>query len=207
MPVIHFSVISALLIIFSVVLSAFFYKKQNRSPIHGIGGKVSLPKSFWLSYTLVNWFLLPFAFIFSGEVSFAYQVIFTVHLLSWWVRAPIEYFMLYRFHNWSPRHGIRHDQFHLLLLLFLITFFQEELLEPIEVFDFIAFSQVIVIIIATLFETFFAFSFLKQRGAQPESTTIYFASDDPKYRTNNNITLCLLIFLYAHWVIITFMSC
>ena len=51
-----------LLVAAGVTAAVFaFARKQNRG--ERVGGPISLPKTLWLNYTLVSWFVLPGALL------------------------------------------------------------------------------------------------------------------------------------------------
>jgi hypothetical protein len=194
-------------------LAIFFHTKQN-SRDAWTGGPISWPKSLWLSYTITTWFFCPILFLTAPQLSPALLLVFAFHLLSWWIRGPLELVMIYRWLNWSPRYGISHDLFHIAVTSFLLArslapplaetasesgFTQVSMqLGQSAPLEMIATAFAIMIILTTAAEICFAFLFLKIRTAQEQSENVYFASDDPKWRFVNGATLAAVIAAYGH---------
>ncbi len=196
-----------ILILWPILVSLFaltYQKKQNGTkPL--TGGPISRPKSFWLAYTISTWFFLPLFFYFSPNTLAELKYVLLFHLISWWLRGPIELFMIYRFFNWTPKYGISHDAFHIIGLLF---FLKKVAIHPVnlDAHNFIVWLFLIVTVIATVAEILFAYLFLKARSLEEEQDNIYFASDDPKWIFINRVTLTVVIFVMSHLLIQAFMS-
>lgn len=207
-----FNIIIALWPLVVSGMAVFFYRKQN-SRQAWTGGPISWPKSFWLAYTTTTWFFLPFVFIFHPDFPAPLIYFFVAHLLSWWIRGPLELVMIYKWLNWTPRYGISHDLFHILLCGSLLTFALKDLNlsngAPLTVLALIFAGM---IIFATCAEILFAFLFLKARSTQEEQENIYFASDDPKWIFINRVTLTVVIIVMIHlllqsgWIIKNIMA-
>jgi hypothetical protein len=195
-------ILKILIIVWPLLVSslAFFYKKKQNGPNPMTGGPISIPKSFWLAYTISTWFFLPILFITNSELIIPLKIILGFHLSSWWLRGPIELFMIYKYFNWTPKYGISHDLFHLLGLIGLMFFYKAELTE-LNSINLIVFSFLYVTVFATLAEILFAFLFLKARSVAEEEDNIYFASDDPKWIFINRVTLITVCAVMAHLVL------
>ena len=180
-----------------VSLFAFFYKKKQNGPNPMTGGPISTPKAFWLAYTVTTWFFFPFLFILSPEVIAPLKMIIGFHLLSWWLRGPLELVMIYKWFNWTPKYGISHDLFHLIGLSALWIYFYENFLS-LSGLNLIAHAFIIVTIFATVAEISFAYLFLKVRSIEEEKDNIYFASDDPKWIFINRLTLTVVLAVMSH---------
>lgn len=182
----------ALFTLFPITLLLLgFYFKQRQNSKNEVGGAISLPKSFWLCYTIGSWFFLPIIFLFLN-VDQGIKYVFIFHLLSWWLRGPLELVMIYKWFNWSPRYGITHDLFHLIGVSVLFYYFW-----PIEVTrpTYLAIFYIFGIIISTVFETLFAIMFFRIRGE--EKKKIYFASDEPEWKFVNNVTIMANIICFG----------
>lgn len=182
-----------------IVVGQMFKKLQNQKEL--VGGEISTPKSLWLSYTVITWFLAPLLFLLL-PVHPNLMFILVIHLISFWIRGLVELAMIYKWFNWSPRYGITHSGFHAFMLMGLSTF-----AFPLELT--IANTVTIVflgtVIVTTLFETLFAVLFFKVRSLDTGIDThkIYFASDDEKWRKVNKATeLALFLGFLGYGLII-----
>lgn len=178
------------------LLAFFFHKKQN-STRPWTGGPISVPKSMWLAYTVSCWFLLPLVFFAGGFIGDELRVFYVFHLLSWWIRGPLELVMIYKWFNWTPRYGIAHDLFHVLGCGALLAW---ALRGGDPQSHLVAWVFAGVTIFSTLAEALFAFLFLRARSQQEEKENIYFASDDPKWIFINRVTASVVIPVYIHLV-------
>src|ERR1700722_2017584 len=105
------------ILLMEIIFAAAFYLRQNKfAKERAVGGPISIPKSLWLSGAIFFWFFYPLIYALDPSVSLAWKLVLGFHLLSWWIRGPLEVFMIYRWFNWSPRYGIRHDLSHILAL-------------------------------------------------------------------------------------------
>lgn len=171
---------------------------QNKKAF--IGGDISTAKSFWLSYTIITWFLAPFIF-FSIELHPNLKFILVLHLISFWIRGIVELFMIYKFFNWSPRYGITHSGFHGLMVAGLMTFAFPMDLTHSNIVTVIFLSTVVV---TATFETAFATLFFKVRSLDtgPNTHKIYFANDEDKWRKINKLTELALFLGFLGYALI-----
>ncbi len=183
-----------------VSVFAILYKKKQNGPHPMTGGPISTPKAFWLAYTVTTWFFFPFLFLLNPEIVSPLKVMIGFHLLSWWLRGPLELVMIYKWFNWTPKYGISHDLFHLLGLSSLWIYFYQEILSSSGL-NLLAHAFVLVTIFATIAEISFAYLFLIIRSEQEEKENIYFASDDPKWIFINRLTLTVVIGVMSHLII------
>ncbi len=198
----HFT--EVLIILWPVFVSGLaivFHRKQN-SKKGWTGGPISWPKSFWLSYTVLVWFFLPLVFLFHPEFPKILIWPLVFHLLSWWVRGPLELVMIYRWFNWTPVYGISHDLFHVLGVT-IISYYSGifSLNESSGEFGILASVFVGIILFSTLAEMLFAFLFLNARTRVEVEENIYFASDDPKWKRINRITLTVVVIVMFHLIL------
>lgn len=184
-----------------VAIQALFYRKKQNGLNPWTGGPISWPKAFWLAYTIDTWFLLPFLFLFHPELSHELKYIIIFHLLSWWIRGILELVMIYKWFNWTPRYGILHDSFHWLGILSLLILFRYQLFGSLfGSINFITLLYLFMLLITTIAEIYFAYSFMKLRTEQELKSNIYFASDDPKWIYINRVTLTIVVFVYLHLI-------
>jgi len=186
-----------------LVLGAAFRARQNKGDI--VGGDISWPKSLWLSYTVVTWFVLPLLLLAYSRLTLGTPlpttllIAFVGHLASWWIRGPLELFMIYKWFNWSPRYGIAHDLGHTAFLVLIIAaaFLNSEIslwfATPLAA---IAALFIFVTVFMTLSETLFAFLFLQERAKGED--LLYFASDEPRWQMINRITTTVVLIAYGH---------
>jgi len=187
-----FLILIVLAPILALGAGCFFWRRQNVGQT--VGGAISFPKALWLSYTVTAWFFLPFVFLPHPELTREPRLLLALHLLSWWIRGPLELLMIYRWFNWSPRYGIAHDILHAAMLATGLVLFKHALfLHPVNQ---LAALFLTVTLLATLAETFFAWLFLSIRGH--EDHKVYFANNDPKWRINNRVTAMMVVIVYGH---------
>jgi hypothetical protein len=188
-----------LILAFTLSFARTFYYKQNVKK--ALGGPVSVPKALWLGYATGSWFLIPFLFVFVPELNSILKILLIVHLVSWWVRGPLELVMIYKWLNWTPVYGITHDAVHNLVLAGIFIWGFQEVLPAITPglnLNFLAFVYLVVTFISIIFEIAFAYLFRKTRVFEENADLIYFASTDPRYLFINRLTLGVVIFVYAH---------
>jgi hypothetical protein len=180
------------LLVFQLLASFWFYRKQNRGEI--VGGDISIPKALWLYHAIFSWYFVPLIYLYQSELDTNLAVILGVHAFIWWLRAPIELAMIFKTYNWTPRYGITHDVLHGTCLL-LATLFTTRLW-PSTTLNWMAYSYLIVTFFMLCFETSFAALFLTVRGDKDHK--IYYASDDPKWRFINWLTTIGVTIGLAH---------
>ena len=176
-----------------VLVALYFRKKQNTE--NEVGGQISLPKSLWLAYTIGTWFFLPIIFLF-WPIDTGMKYVYIFHLVSFWIRGPLELVMIYKWFNWSPKYGIAHDLFHFVGLIILF-----KTLWPLEISRVTLMSMVFMysLIISVGFEIIFACWFYKIRGE--EKHKIYFASNDPEWKYVNMLTYFAVFICYGLLVV------
>ena len=173
-----------------MLICAFFFRKKQNSP-GAVGGDISIPKSMWLFYTIITWFIFPIIFLI-WQIDAGMKYVYIFHLASFWTRGLLELVMIYKWFNWSPRYGISHDFFHLVGLIVLFKIFW-----PLEISRPTLVSMIFIysLIISLIFEIIFAFWFLKIRGLK--NHLIYFASNAPQWRNVNRLTAVAVIIGYV----------
>jgi hypothetical protein len=177
-------------------VSAFVYRfarKQNRG--ERVGGPISLPKSLWLNYTLLSWFVIPAALLRREGLSPGNRAALQAHLLSFTARGAAEMWMLYRTHSWRCAYGVGHDAIDLAMLSVMMRSSREESREGVNGIarrhlDSIRATLVAEMVFATLFNSTVAGQTQGQDG-------IYFASDEPHFRLINNLTATVDVLAYA----------
>lgn len=179
-------------------ISLFFNKKQNSGKM--VGGNISLPKSFWLSFTIGTWFFLPFTF-YGMDVESGIMNVIHFHLLSFWTRGVLELFMIYKWFNWSPRYGISHDLFHLIGLITIVYLYWPDQITRATLLV-LFFSG--LLIVSTIFETVFAILFFRIRGE--EKHKIYFADDSQEWKFVNSLTTIANYICYGYLFFLGFLT-
>ncbi len=197
---------ATIIVLGNLFFSIRFRHLQNRNTASGkwVGGEISWPKAFWLGYTLANWFLLPWIFVFNPELSAPLRWVILGHLASWWIRGILELFMIYRWYNWTPIYGISHDLIHNFALIGGISWAMTQdptaLANP-ESLGFWAWLYLFVTTFALMGEILFAALFFTTRGKGEGAEKIYFASDSPEYRLINGFTRAVCTVVYVHMAI------
>ena len=170
-----------------------FARKQNRG--ERVGGSISLPKSLWLNYTLLSWFVIPAALLRREGLSPGNRAALRAHLLSFTARGGVEMWMLYRTHSWRCAYGVGHDAVDLAMLSVMMHRSLDEDREGVNGIarrhlDSIRATLVAEMVFATLFNSTVAGKTQGQDG-------IYFASDEPHFRLINNLTATVDVLAYA----------
>jgi len=165
-----------------VLVSAVFYWRQNYKG--QIGGAISLAKMLWLDYAIVAWFVVPALLIRS--TTGAWQRLFTIHLVNFGARAVIELILLYVFVKWSPIYGIAHDLFSIALITFLAP-------NDASILSHYAWTLRIGLAFEIVFAALFHRLTSKERA-------IYFASNDPRFRFINVLTMIVDTVAYGDLV-------
>ena len=182
--------------------ATYFHMRQNNGA--WAGGPISWPKALWLTYAITSWYLVPLAHLASPDLSPEVSILLKAHLWSWWIRAPIELIMIYRFYNWTPKYGITHDALHIIMLVALAIFSLPSLGSEVgraqlSRADSWALLWLGLTLVLLCFEITFAYLFLKIRGALDHK--VYYASDDPIWRFINRLTWVAVSFGYFHLII------
>jgi hypothetical protein len=184
-----------------ITIQAYFYRKKQSGSNPFTGGQISIPKAFWLSYTVWTWFLLPIIFVFHPLLSSGNKIILYCHLASWWIRGILELVMIYKWFNWSPRYGISHDVFHLSMISVLLYLFRYEVLFSVTgPINFFALYYILMLFVSTSSEILFAKLFLEYRSENEVKDNIYFASDEEKWKKINRITLTVVVIVFIHLI-------
>jgi hypothetical protein len=170
-----------------------FARKQNRG--ERVGGPISLPKSLWLNYTLLSWFVIPAALLRQEGLSPENRAVLRAHLLSFTARGGAEMWMLYRTHSWRCAYGVGHDAIDLAMLTVMMHRSRDENREGVNGvarrhLDSIRATLVAEMVFASLFNSTVAGKTQGQDG-------IYFASDEPHFRLINNLTATVDVLAYA----------
>lgn len=170
-----------------------FARKQNRG--ERMGGPISLPKSLWLNYTLLSWFVIPATLLRREGLSPGTRAALRAHLLSFTARGTAEMWMLYRTHSWRCAYGVGHDAIDLAMLSFMMRPGRKGSRDGVDGIarrhlDSIRATLVAEMIFATLFNRTVAGKTQGQDG-------IYFASDEPHFRLINNLTAAVDVVAYA----------
>jgi hypothetical protein len=170
-----------------------FARKQNRG--ERVGGPISLPKSLWLNYTLLSWFVIPAALLRREGLSPGNRAALRAHLLSFTARGAAEMWMLYRTHSWRCAYGVGHDAVDLAMLSVMMRRRRVQGGEGINGvarrhLDSIRGTLVAEMVFASLFNSTVAGKTQGQDG-------IYFASEEPHFRLINNLTAAVDVVAYA----------
>ena len=169
-----------------------FARKQNRG--ERMGGPISLPKSLWLNYTLLSWFVIPAALLRREGLSPQNRAVLQAHLLSFTTRGAAEMWLLYRTHSWRCAYGVGHDAIDLAMLSVMMRSGDGSRAGVDGIarrhLDSIRATLVAEMVFATLFNSTVA-------GKTQGEDGIYFASDEPHFRLINNLTATVDVLAYA----------
>jgi len=176
---------SAALCAVAVALFAF---GQNRGGT--MGGRISLPKRVWLTFTIWTWLFEGAVLACDPGLPRGFRVVVGVHAASMWLRGLVELVMLYRFRNWRPRHGIAHDACCIVTVLALAFVFRGELTGALG-----AWGPVFVgmLVVALAVELTYAALFVKAvEGRTTGDDPTWFAADgEARFARINRLTAVL----------------
>ncbi|HEU0298526.1 MAG TPA: hypothetical protein VFR37_03710 [Longimicrobium sp.] len=159
-----------------------FARKQNRG--ERVGGPMSMPKTLWLNYTLVSWFVIPAVLLRRQGLSPGSRAALTAHLLSFTTRGAVEMWMLYRTHSWRCAYGVGHDLFDFALITALLRRSPRG-----GGVDAVARRHLDDLRAALVAEMVFASLFHRAVAGKTQGQDgIYFASDEPHFRLINLLT-------------------
>lgn len=83
-----------------------FYRKQRAG---ALGGAMSKPKAYWLSFAIWFWFLVCPAAALDDVLALPVRMALGAFGISMWLRGAAEMVMLYVTKNWRPPLGVGHD--------------------------------------------------------------------------------------------------
>ena len=179
----------AILWSFGVTLATLtFGRIQNQG--HLIGGEISLAKTLWLNLTILTFLVLPALWWRDGRIDPTMRSIFGVIFASFAVRAGVELPILYLTDWWRCSYGIAHDLGTAMVItaLFIRARYRQAQVTRDSAWLFGLVAALLVV------EAGFAEAFCSV--ADPGSG-IYFASDDPTFRTINRATWAAVIGGYS----------
>lgn len=174
-----------------------FARKQNRG--ERVGGPISLPKTLWLNYTLISWFVLPGALLRRDDLSPGARAALQAHLMSFVARGSAEMWLLYRTHSWRVAYGVGHDALDLALITAALRGGRGKGGKA----DGIARRHLDAIRATLLFEMAFASLFHLAIGGRTKGEDgIYFASNEPRFRRINALTAAVDVAAYARMMLV-----
>ena len=97
--------------------AAVFYFRQNRRA--AAGGKIAIPKLFWLAYAILYWYVLPVLIMRDYRAHLEIRRLYAIFFANMALRGLIELPMIYRWRNWHPYYGAAHDAFSIVLIALL----------------------------------------------------------------------------------------
>ena len=161
-----------------------FARKQNGGG--RVGGPISLPKTLWLNYTLLSWFVIPAALLRRQGLSPGTRAALRAHLLSFGIRGTAEMWMLYRTHSWRVAYGVGHDLLDLVMVSALLPRGRHRRGGRANAvarrhLDDVRWTLVAEMVFASLFHS-------AVEGRTQGQDGIYFASDEPHFRRINLLT-------------------
>lgn len=170
------------------VAVAVFAGAQNRGG--KMGGRISLPKRVWLTFTIWTWLFECAVLAFDAGLPRGFRVLVGVHAGSMWLRGLVELVMLYRFKNWRPPHGIAHDAVCIVTTLALATVFRGELMGALGAWG-PAFVGMLVFALAV--ELAYAALFLKavEGRTTGDEPTWFAAEGEARFARINRLTAAL----------------
>ncbi|HZG43122.1 MAG TPA: hypothetical protein VEY93_09180 [Longimicrobium sp.] len=186
-----------LLVAAGVTAAVFaFARKQNRG--ERVGGPISLPKTLWLNYTLISWFVLPGALLRRDDLSPGARAALQAHLMSFVARGSAEMWLLYRTHAWRVAYGVGHDALDLALITVALRRGGRG-----GAADGVARRHLDAIRATLLFEMAFASLFHLAIGGKTKGEDgIYFASNEPQFRRINALTAAVDVAAYARMMLV-----
>ena len=181
-----------ILLLVLAVVGFYFYRGQN---VAGhVGGAISVPKIFWLSYAISIFVVLPGFFWRDMRLDPALRFIFGCQFLNWIVRGLAELWLMYGLHAWIPPYGIYHGVFTLALLLYLRSRFSKVLATATTAVDHNARRFLFFSMLSSVCEICFAWMFY--RAVHYDTATTWFASGTAAFIRINRITTVVDVFAY-----------
>lgn len=184
---------SGLMLVLSVLAlgALVFYASQNASG--RIGGEIAPQKMLWLLYAIVLWGVLPLAIVLDRRADALLRKAYAVLLLLMLPRLPVELWMLYVTHNWSPWYGIAHDVACFLpLAAFVALCWQSQSWRAAP--NGWLFTHLVVTAAAFAPEIYFAHFMLRHFNTAGEAA-IYFVPNDPRYAEVLWVTTAVVVSL------------
>lgn len=105
------------LVVCAALLLAFGLLFRRRQQHGTLGGAISGPKAFWLSFAIFLWFVACPVLGLDPALPATLRAPFLAVGVSMWIRGVVEMVMLYGLKNWKPPYGIGHDVFTIVLML------------------------------------------------------------------------------------------
>lgn len=186
-----------LLIIFFIGLFTWYYFYQKRNP--RLGGRISIPKAYWLGFAMFVYFVLPLWAYYALEAPKEIKLILVVMIVLAYCRMVVQGILMYIFKNWIPLHGIAFNVIFILSMIFVIAY--TAFYHPAFLLDYISLILVgiLFILIATL-DSYYGARFFKEVGnATTGNAPIWYVYDQKVFSSLNRITwignITLTIFL------------
>lgn len=183
---------AVILLVAAAALLAFgltFYRRQAEG---GLGGRISLPKTYWLCFAVFFWFALCPAVALDVHFPPLVRLVATSMAISMWLRGTLEMVMLYRWKNWRPPYGVGHDILCIVLIAGCVICERESLLLLLEKPTPLAIAGlgfIVALVASLLVEIHHAASFhAAVAGRTTGDNGVWFADEDARFVRINRVT-------------------
>jgi len=177
-----------------------FYWLQNH--YRPVGGEISWPKLFWLSYAILLWFVLPILVAADPRLAPQWRRPFFFLFVLMLARGLAELWMLYVSLNWSPWYGIGHD----LLCASVLVACAVRLwtaTPPGGRLEQLVLLHMGVTALMFVPEIYFAWYMQAHFNTQGDAA-IYFVPDDPAYAVVLRVTTAAVVLLSVYFPVFLF---
>lgn len=176
-----------------------FYRRQKGG---ALGGAMSRPKAYWLSFAIWFWFILCPAVGFDGALSPPLSRALVAFGVSMWLRGAVEMVMLYVTRNWVPPIGIAHDVLCFLLVGGVVGAGADQLrveAGPLELWGLLLVASVLVSLVVEVHHAWSFYAAVRDTRARTTGDDgIWFADEQQEhFRQINRNTLVWNVILTA----------
>ncbi|MEM7374047.1 MAG: hypothetical protein AAF587_35975 [Bacteroidota bacterium] len=179
-------VLCSLTCVLTLVLLGFRYRQNNQG---SLGGKISLPKSYWLGFALMVYFLLVPVLIWDIHTPEVVRLSLTAFFVVFLLRGIAQLLLMYSLKSWTTKHGIVSNIIGLIALILPVLIFS--LFRPGSLEIGSGYVGITALIgSCLLLDSYYAFQFnLLVQGNTQGDKGIWFASaDDSAFSRINTIT-------------------
>lgn len=173
-----------------ICVAVVFYWLQNSGQL--LGGKIALPKLFWLVYAIVLWFLIPGFLVKRKQTPRHWRTVFGWFLINMLLRGVVELYLMYVTVNWSPYYGIAHDLFSIVVLGWLLVFVRHN----IHMDCYLGYAA--VLITTLMIESVFVMYMINAVSA--DGHRVYFVPDDASHSVILSFTWVVVLLLSVYLV-------
>lgn len=106
-------------VLFFAILGWIYHLRQNKNP--QMGGKISIPKTFWLFFALYCYYIVPLHFLLEGSFNPFWTPVLLSILVINYSRLAIQGLAMYRFKIWRPIYGMTWNLVSVILVMMIMA--------------------------------------------------------------------------------------